>query len=570
MKRKLIASLVVLSLGSVLAAVPNNTLLIMTGADIPTLDPTMVYDTASGEITENVYETLVAYKGKSVRDIEPLLATAWTTSRDGKVYTFTLRQGVKFHTGNAMTCADAEYSIRRNLVTNSSDSGNWFISESLLGTGANANDDNDITWAKIAAAVRCNAQGQLVLSLPKSDPALLTKLAYTGQSIIDSKHAISLGDWAGNEATWKANVGKDNTDSELSKKPSGTGAYQLVRRDANSLVLRAFDGYWGGKAKLENVIIQVVKEQATRLEALKKGDADIVETGPRSVLSQLQGLDNLKIMDDIPNNAATAIFMNQTIKDPAVLGSGKLDGNGIPANFFADVNVRRAFSYAFDYARYIREVQLGKGVQRTMLLPDMFFGYDASIKKYTYDAAQATAFFKRAFGGQLWANGFTLNASYRANSVGAQTAMEMLKANVERINPKFKVNLTAKPWSDFLKSSQEGKEAMIIVGWLPDYADPDNFIHTFYHSQGYYNPRSGVKDSILDRLIDQARATPDRNRRAALYSSIGKRAYELAPYILVPAGVGFNVYNKQIKGLEENYNIMSSGRTGNFWRLLSK
>ncbi|MDX2007415.1 MAG: ABC transporter substrate-binding protein [Meiothermus sp.] len=570
MKRKLIASLVVLSLGSVLAAVPNNTLLIMTGADIPTLDPTMVYDTASGEITENVYETLVAYKGKSVRDIEPLLATAWTTSRDGKVYTFTLRQGVKFHSGNAMTCADAEYSIRRNLVTNSSDSGNWFISESLLGTGANANDDNDITWAKIVAAVRCNAQGQLVLTLPKSDPALLTKLAYTGQSIIDSKHAISLGDWAGNEATWKANVGKDNTDSELSKKPSGTGAYQLVRRDANSLVLRAFDGYWGGKPKLENVIIQVVKEQATRLEALKKGDADIVETGPRSVLSQLQGLDNLKIMDDIPNNAATAIFMNQTIKDPAVLGSGKLDGNGIPANFFADVNVRRAFSYAFDYARYIREVQLGKGVQRTMLLPDMFFGYDASIKKYTYDAAQATAFFKRAFGGQLWANGFTLNASYRANSVAAQTAMEMLKANVERINPKFKLNLTAKPWSDFLKSSQEGKEAMIIVGWLPDYADPDNFIHTFYHSQGYYNPRSGVKDSILDRLIDQARATPDRNRRAALYSSIGKRAYELAPYILVPAGVNFSVYNKQIKGLEENYNIMSSGRTGNFWRLLSK
>ncbi|MCL6528007.1 ABC transporter substrate-binding protein [Meiothermus granaticius] len=568
MKKAILTGLLAVSLGSALAVVPNNTHVIMQSADIVSLDPTMIYDTSSGALGENIYETLVKYKGKSVSELEPMLATEWKVSPDGKVYTFTLRKGVKFHSGNEMTCADAEYSLRRNLVVNNSDSGNWFLSEALLGTPSNANDDNNITWAKIAKAVACNNQGQLVLTLPAPDPAMLVKLAFIGQAIVDKKWAISLGEWDGTEKTWKEWVGKDLTDSALSNKPSGTGAYQLVRKDASTYVFKAFDNYWGGKPKIENVILQIVKEQAARLEALKKGDADIVETGPRPVLAQLQGAPGLKVYDGIPNNTATAIFMQENIKDPAVLGSGKLDGNGIPANFFSDVNLRKAFAYSFDYDRYIKEVLQGKGTKRTMLLPDSFFGYDPNVKQYSYDPQLATAFFKKAWGGQVWQNGFVLKASYRAGSVAAQTAMEILKANVEKLNPKFKVELQPKQWSEFLKNAQQGKEPMIIVGWAPDYADPDNFLYTFYSSNGYYYPRSGYKDSIMDSLLEQARKTTDRAKRKALYSQVGNRAYETAPYINVPAGVGFVVYRDNIKGLEENYNIMLSG--GYYWKDISK
>lgn len=194
-------------------------------------------------------------------------------------------------------------------------------------------------------------------------------------------------------------MGKDLTDSELSKKLSGTGAYKLVRRDANTVVLTAFDGYWGGKPKIENVIFQIVKEQATRIEALKRGDADAVETGPRPVLAQLQGVPGLKIMDDIPNNTATAIFMNQKISNPEYLGSGQLDGKGIPANFFSDINVRKAFNYSFDYDLYIKEVLQGKGIKRTMLLPETFFGYDPKVPTYAYDPQKAVSYFKKAWGG---------------------------------------------------------------------------------------------------------------------------------------------------------------------------
>ncbi|MBB5234567.1 ABC transporter substrate-binding protein [Deinococcus budaensis] len=562
-----------LLVGSAFAAAPRDTLVVQQAADVPTLDPTATYDTASGAIVENIYETLVTYKGASIRELEPLLATKWAISNGGRTYTFDLRKNVKFHSGNTMTCRDAEYSIERNLVTNSAESGNWFIAESLLGTGANAKDDKTITWARIDRAVECNNAGQLVFTLPKVDPAFLAKMAYPGQSIVDSKHAIAQGEWKGTSADWANWVGKDLQGSNLSKQPSGTGAYKLVRRDANAILLQAHDAYWGKKPAIRNVVIQKVPELAARQQAFLRGDADLIETGGRAnIEAQLKGKPGVVVLDNLPNTTATAVFMNENIKDPARLGSGKLDGRGIPANFFSDVNVRRGMAYAFNYAQYIKDVQNGKGKQRTMLLPDTFPGYDAEVKTYTYNPKQAEAYFKRAWGGNVWKNGFTLNVAYRAGSVPAQTAMEILKRNVEALNPKFRVNIQAKEWSAMLNDSKAGKEPMIIIGWAPDYADADNFMYTFYSSNGYYFPRNNWKDASVDKWLEQARATTNQATRDRLYSLVGQRAYEQAPFVLVPAGVFVTAHRDNLVGVSaRTFNPMTSfDYTGTLWKDLSK
>ncbi|WP_309570392.1 ABC transporter substrate-binding protein [Deinococcus sp.] len=572
MKKLAILSTLLIA-SAALAVAPNDTLVVQEAADIPTLDPGVTYDTASGSITENLYETLVTYKGASIRDLEPLLATKWTITNGGKTYTFDLRKGVKFHSGNAMTCADAEYSFQRNLVVNSGDSGNWFISEALLGTGSNAADDKTITWDRIDKAVQCNDAGQLVFTLPKVDPAILAKLAYTGQSVIDSKYAIGLGEWSGKEADWKDWIGKDLTNSKLSQAPSGTGAYKFVRKDANALLATAFDGYWGKKPAIKNVIIQKVGELAARQQAFLRGDADLIEGGGRAVdEEQIKGKPGVVWQDGFPSTSAFGIFMNESVKNNALLGSGKLDGKGVPANFFSDVNVRRAFSYTFNYQQYITDVQKGKGKQRTMLLPDTFPGYDAKVNTYGFDAKKAETYFKRAFGGQVWKNGFTLTANYRAGSVPSQTAMEIMKKNVEALNPKFKLNVQSKPWSEMLKDSRDGKESMILIGWAPDYADADNFMYTFYSSNGYYFPRSNWKDSQVDKWLDQARATVNTAERNRLYSLVAKRAYEQAPYVLVPASIGYGFLRDNLVGAEQqNFNPMISfSYTGTFWKELAK
>ena len=576
MKPAHLTLLTALLLGSALAATPKDTLVIQQSNDTPTLDPTANYDTGSSNMIENIYETLWTYKGNSLRDFTPVLATAIPAfTNGGKTLTVTLRKNVKFHSGNTFSCDDAQYTFERNLVTNSAESGNWFLSEALLGTSSNAADDKSITFAKINAAVQCNAQGQLVFTLPKADPAFLAKLAFSGQSILDKKWAVGLGEWDGTEKTWKDWVGKDVQGSKLSEKPSGTGAYQLVNRDANALLFKAFADYWGGKPAIQNVIVQKIPELAARQQAFLRGDADLIEAGTRAnIQEQLAGKPGVVIVDGLPNTSSTGIFMNENIKASDALGSGKLDGKGIPANFFSDANLRRAFAYSFNYDQYIKDVLQGKGAKRTMLLPDSFPGYDAKVKEYSFDTAQAKSYFQKAWGGQVWKNGFTLNANYRAGSVAAQTAMEILKKNIESLNPKFKVNLQQKQWSDLLNDSKSGKEPMIIIGWAPDYADPDNFMYTFYSSNGYYFPRSNWKDAAVDKWLDQARATVNTAERNKLYKDVAQRAYEQSPYLIVPMGVVLYPHRDNLVGATAStYNPMlgsSTFYTGTAWKDLSK
>lgn len=555
-------------------AEPTGVLVIQESADVPTLDPGTTYDTASGQVVENLYETLVTYQGNSLSELKPLLATEWEEEDGGLGYRFTLRDGVKFHTGNPFECKDAEYTFRRNLVTNTSDSGNWFLSESLLGTGSNANDDTSITWQRITDAVKCDGQ-TLVFKLPKADPAFLAKLAYVGQAIVDSEHAKKIGEWDGTEATWKEAVGKDLTGSPLAQDPSGTGAYKLLDKTATAITATAFMDYWGDKAKIKNVILQKIPEQAARLQAFEKGDADIVETGGRSIIeAQLAGKPGIAILDDLPNTSAFGISMNQKISGQGAIGSGKLDGQGIPANFFSDVDVRRGFVAAFNTPQYIQDVQKGKGEPLNFLLPLGFPGYDESIEPPQYDIDAATEHFKKAWDGQVWDKGFTVNVSYRAGSAAAQTSMEILKKNIESINPKFRVNIVAKEWSDIIKGSNQGTEAMVSTGWAPDYADPDNFVYTFYSSKGYYNPRINAQDDQIDAWIDEARSITDTDKRNELYSNIAKRAIDQAWYIYMPNQPGILAYRDNLQGVGlDTFNPMLSfanAGTGTLWKDLSK
>ncbi len=549
-----------------------NTFVYQQSADVPTLDPGGTYDSASSAVVENVYETLLTYKGGSLRELQPLLATEWSSNAAGTEYTFNLREGVKFHSGNTLSCEDAEYTLRRNLVTNAPESGNWFLSEALLGSGSNAKTDPGLTWQRIQDAVKCNG-AQLVLSLPKPDPALLAKLAYTGQSIVDKKWAAEKGEWDGSEATWKDWIGKDLQGSALSAEPSGTGAYSLINRDANALAFKAFDDYWGGKPKIANVIFQKVPEQAARLEAVKQGDADMVETGGRAPIEQqLRGQPNIQVIDDLPDTSAFAIFMNEQVQPGgSALGSGKLDGQGIPADFFSDADVRRGFRAAFDTATYIKDVQQGKGQARTMPLPDTFPGYDASLPTADFDPQQAAAALKRAWSGQVWDKGFTINAVYRAGSVPSQTAMEILKKNIEALNPKFKINLTAKAWSTMLQDFGAGKEVLVLSGWAPDYADADNFLYTYFSSQGFFYSRTHLKDAQLDSWLNQARATTDQAARNQLYAEVGQRASDQAYYILLPSNPGILAVRDSVVGIsQESYNPMRGFVGGVFWKDLSR
>lgn len=569
MKKWVLAATLGLGLGMALAAAPSNTYVRMILDTLPDFDPTQAYDTASNEVILNVYEPLITYKGAGVKELEPLLATTMPkVTNAGRTYTVTLRKGVKFQSGNALGCADAEYTFRRALAVSPSDS--WpstVFGLVLVDSPSNAKDDSSVTWAKISKSVSCNAQGQLVFNLVKPDAAFMTKLAFTGAGIIDKKFAVAGGEWDGTEKTWRSWAGKSLHDSYLTDHMSGTGAYQLVSKTPTEYLFKAFPGYWGDKPKLQNVVLRVVPEESTRLLAVQKGDADFVDLVNRPALAQLQGSKDVKIIDGVDAMSVDVIFMNQNIKSSAKIGSGKLDGRGIPANFFSDPNVRRGFAAAFDYQTYVKQVLEGKGKILTMALPDTFLGYDASIKAPAYNLETAKAYFKKAWGGKVWSNGFSIDVWFNAGNNRRQIAGEVLKSGLETINPKFKLNILSRPFADVIVNGESGNLAMSIGGWSPDYPDPDDYMPIFYASSGMYHNRTGIKDSSIDKALNQAAQISNPVKREGLYKIVGKRANELTPFIIVPERVEFRVISKNLKGYTVNPVLAASDT---FWRLLSK
>ncbi len=559
------------------AEIGSDTYVYMTFGSPQTLDPEATYDTASDEIIENVYETLYTYKGESITEYEPLLATSYEVSEDGLTYTYTLREGVKFHSGNDFSCKDVEYSIERILVINDSESGVWFHAEALLGNdGSNANDDPNITWEMIDGSVECLDEYTVQFNLPKVDPAFFVKLLYKNASVIDSQWATENGEWGGTEDTWRDWVGIDpRVNSYLHNNVSGTGAYKLISWDGSDVIAERFDDYWGEAASIKNIQILSVAELSSRLLALQNGDADRIVLGSNidwaTLENQVSGLEGIKIHED-PSWASLAVggvhLVQEVITEDNEInvGSGELDGKGVPSDFFADLDVRLGFAYSFDLEEFAEAMFLGNGVILTMALPPSFLGYDPEVPIYPYDSEKAEEHFKKAFNGELWEKGFEITISYNTGNETRKTIAEIFKANIEDLNSKFKVNVRGIDWPEFLTERHNNKLPVNIVSWGADYADPDNFIHVFYHSQGYYGQQIGFQDADIDSYVEQARSTSDLEERASLYSATAHRAYELAPIIVYPTARVFMVTRDNIKGVY--YNPMVSHFY--LWKNISK
>jgi peptide/nickel transport system substrate-binding protein len=132
--------------------------------DPDTLDPSAQYDTASSQVIELVYETLIRFDGESTTKFKPVLATEWTVSKDGKTYRFHIRKGVKFSNGNDLTPSDVEYSIERGMVQDYSAGPQWlffepfFGSDSPWGASSRDTDGNLIPLSKLTSAVNVDGE----------------------------------------------------------------------------------------------------------------------------------------------------------------------------------------------------------------------------------------------------------------------------------------------------------------------------------------------------------------------------------------------------------------------------
>ena len=541
----------------VLPAIKNpDTIIVATIGEPETLDPAWAYDTASGEVIFNVYETLIFFKGNRTDEFIPLLATEWSVSPDGLTYTFKIRNGVKFQNGDVLTPQDVEYSIERALVQDRDGGPTWMLAEPLLGIDV-VHDTYNLTDPAVAAkvghmiddAVESNAT-HVIFHLKNTYPPFLGILAQTWASVLDKKWCIAQGDWPGWDPTYTKWVKWNNPDTPpLQEKMMGTGPFMLDRWEHGvQVVLKRFDGYWRGPAEIKTAIIKKVDEWSTRKLMFLSGDADMVYV-PRAHIKELEGIPHIRLYKDLPELVVGALFFTFNISpNSPYIGSGKLDGNGIPPNFFSDINVRKAFAYSFDYNKYIEEAFLGEASRAANPIIKGLPYYWPNAPMYEFNLTKAEEYFKKAWNGALWENGFTLTLTYNVGNEARHIAAEILKYNIESLNPKFKIYIRAVEWPTFLRALVGSQLPTFIIGWLADYADPHDFVFPFMHSSGAFSAFQHYSNPQVDKLIEEGITTTNSTKREMIYRKLAVIYYDDVPSVPLYQPLGRHYERDWVKG----------------------
>lgn len=525
------------------------------------LDPATSSDSNASLVILNVYEPLFAYDGASVDAVVPRLARTLPTvengliSSDGRTYRVPIRDGVRFHDGTPLTPEDVRYSLLRFMLTDAAGGPSPALLEPLTGraTTRDASGRPDPVVFDLAAKAVTVDGADVVLRLAAPHPALLKVL--TRHTVIVSKAwAVSHGAWDGESRTWtKFNDPKKDA-SPFRLQANGTGPFKLERYDldAKEAVLARNDAYWRKPARLRKVVLRAVEDFAARKLLLQSGDADSI-TSEQHQREQLAAIPGVDILDGLPAMAANPLIAFTFDADPAggYMGSGALDGNGVPPGFFADKDVREGFAHALDYDGYVRDLMPG-GARAAGFLPPGLLGHDPSIPAREYDLEKARAHLQKAFGGKLWARGFRLALAYNAGNSQREIACRILARSLAALNPKFQLEVRPVPWAQLLRQRQASQVPFVVSGISADYADPHYFAFALMHPSGdnaswqrYRNPKAAA-------LVEKALAEQDPAARGRLYGELQRLAAEDLPHIVIGTSTRFRAQRSWVKGFTHN------------------
>jgi peptide/nickel transport system substrate-binding protein len=535
--------------------------------DLDSLDPAWGYDTASGEQVQYIYETLIFYDGESTGEFVPVLATEWNVSDDDLTYRFKIREGVKFHDGGDLTPSDVEYSFERSMVQDRDGGPIWMFFEPLLNTGGTRDGEGNIvlSFDDIDNAVEVDGQWvQFNLTIPY--PPFLQILCGPWASIVDKEWCAANGGWDGTEATWQQYNNPEPGTTELHNQANGTGPWKLERWDPGvQISLVRNDNYWRKPAAFERVVTMVVDEWANRRLALENGDADLVYV-PRSYIGELEDVEGLRVYQGLPELTVDAFFFNMAINpESTFVGSGQLDGQGIPLDFFSDIDVRKGFNYAFDWDTYINDAMLGEGEQMGSPVIEGLLYFNSKTPKYSLDLAKAEEHLRAAWDGQVWEKGFKFTIAYNGGNLPRQTACQILADNLRQINPKFDITVQALDWPVLLGNMVTGIMPMFQIGWQADYPDTHNFVYPFMNSNGTFSAWQGYNNPEVDALIEEGIQETDPVAREAIYIELQELYYEDAPGIMLCQPLGRRYFRDWIKGF--NFNPIIPGLPGNLYAM---
>jgi peptide/nickel transport system substrate-binding protein len=467
--------------------------------DIPNIDPAIGHDGAISVTQKHLYDTLYRHLGPDA-ELVPWLATGHEVSEDATVWTFTLDPAATFKDGSPVTAEAVVFSTQRIIELNQGVA--WMFAGILDPENVVAVDDTTV---------------QFTLNQPFA-PFL---------------HAVT---WIFvlNPAEVAANeVDGDSGQAWLVSNSAGSGPFTITRWEPGNLYeFTADPDYWKGweSPHVDGYIHQISTESSTKRIALQSGEiqfADWLSPQDKMVLS---------------NQSGVVVPMDPSISTYTL----KLNNQVGPT---ADVNVRRAISYAFDYDAMV-EVMNGFGTRIAGPLSPALTGavqepvYQTDIDKAKEELAKS----------EEWADGFDIDFVYVTGLEEERQTGLILADQLSQLG--INVNVVGMEWANAvaLFADPETSPAIFPIYSGSDYPDPDNFLWQSFHSSsaGTWTGASHYNNPEVDALLEEGRTTVDEAARIEIYTQVQNIVIDEAVEVYLTTPIEGTPHREEVVGYVYN------------------
>ena len=464
---------------------PGGQLVYARSGEPASLDPGELASNEDMVIDSQMYETLVniVYEEGKV-SFEPGLAEKWE-SPDGKVWTFYLRRGVKFHDG---TDFDAEAVVFAFERQNNPDHPyfpkrqkfwKWIFGDII---------------AKVEAVDKLTVR----FTLRDQFSPFLTNVAQTLAGIPSPTAVERYGD-------------------EFGTNPVGTGPFKFVEWIlGDRVVVERFDGYRGQLALLDRVIFRAIPDASTRFLEIRAGSIDIAGAIDPDNYELAEKDSSMKVMPMAPLNVGF-VYIN------------------IAHEPFENLKVRQAVAHAIDKKAIVDAFYAGYGIPAKNILPPASFGYNDDIPDYAYDPELARellaeAGFPNGFDTTLWV--------YPPAGAGVgwtkpKEQGEAIQAYLTAVG--IRAEIVTWDWTTYLAKTDAGEANHLFMYDTSGPPDPHFFLTWFF---GATSPKNSWNDPEVQKVLAQAARVVDLDERTELYREAQEMLHAGVPAVPIAHNIG--------------------------------
>jgi dipeptide transport system substrate-binding protein len=447
-------------------------------------------------------------------NIVPALAESWTVSPDGKVITFKLRKGVKFH-------SNANFKPTRDF--NADD-----VIFSWTRMADESNPFHKITAGQTYAYFEDMGMKNIVDKVEKLDD-------YTVRFTLKRPEAPFLADMAMDFASilskeYFETMLKKGTPNAADVYPIGTGPFEFVSYQKDATIrYKAFDQHFRGRPKVDNLVFSITRDATARYAKLKTGECHVMAFPKPADLPEMKADKSFNVLQKEGLNIGYIAFNVE--KKP-----------------FDNKLVRQALNMAIDKESILKSVYQGQGQVAKNPIPPILWSYNNNVKDYPFDIAKAKELLAKAG----YPNGFEVDLWYlpvtRPYNPDGKRMAELIQADWAKIGVKAK--LVTYEWAEYRKRSKTGEQSVMMFGWSGDNGDPDNFFVPLLGCEAVKGGGNVARwcNKEFEDLIIKAAQTPKQADRAKLYEQAQVIFKEEAPWITVAHSVRFDPTRAEVKG----------------------